>query len=274
MTLKNIRDILNQAQDLNSVDWIYFEGGEPFLYYPILVKGAELAHKKGFKVGIVSNAYWGTSDEDAQEWLRPFVDPHDGNSWISDLSISSDLYHYSDSQSVQARNAQQAARRLGIPIETISIAQPAHSNAPSERGVLPHGESKVMYRGRAADKLTIDAHKVPWDQFGECPFEDLREPGRVHVDPFGYVHICQGITIGNLYKTPLHEICAHYDPDSHAITGPLLENGPTGLVDRYRLDHQDCYADACHLCDEARRTLRTKFPEILQPDQIYGIFPS
>jgi len=274
MTLEIIQNILHQAQKQNTINWIYLEGGEPFLYYPILVKAARIAKEMDFKVGIVSNAYWGTSIKDAIEWLRPFVDEAGGKSWLSDFSISSDLYHYSEFHSTQARNVQHAADQLGIPIEKISIAQPAEPDTPGGQGILPYGESGVMYRGRAAEKLVKYADKKPWDQFHECPFEDLREPGRVHVDPFGNIHICQGITLGNMFVTPLKEICANFDPESHPITGPLLENGPTGLVNRYQLDHREHYADACHLCDEARRTLRPQFPEILLPDQIYGIYAS
>ena len=92
------------------------------------------------------------------------------------------------------------------------------------------------------------------------------------MDPLGYMHICQGISIGNLFHTPLREICENYDPDSHPIVGPLLEGGPVEIVRRYRLTHREQYADACHLCYEARKDLRDQFPEILIPDQVYGIF--
>jgi pyruvate-formate lyase-activating enzyme len=57
------------------VKTIYFEGGEPFLYHPMLVAGVRLVTAAGFEAGIVSNAYWGTSVEDAREWLRPLVGP-------------------------------------------------------------------------------------------------------------------------------------------------------------------------------------------------------
>ena len=46
------------------------------------------------------------------------------------------------------------------------------------------------------------------------PREELRLPERVHVDSFGNLHICQGISIGNLIKQPLVEIMRNYDPDS------------------------------------------------------------
>ena len=128
-----------------------------------------------------------------------------------------------------------------------------------------------MYRGRAAEKLAPRAPKASWTSLETCPFEDLREPGRVHVDPLGDVHICQGIVLGNVFRESLEQICAAYVPEEHPIAGPLLEGGPAALVRRYALSCGDAYADACHLCYEARCGLRGRFPEILGPDQVYGV---
>jgi hypothetical protein len=129
-----------------------------------------------------------------------------------------------------------------------------------------------MYRGRAAHKLVHLVAQHPWTEFRECPYEDLREPGRVHLDPLGYLHICQGISIGNLFQRPLREICQTYVPESHPIVGPLLKGGPVELVHRYGLSHGERYADACHLCYEARTALRDHFPDALTPDQMYGVY--
>jgi MoaA/NifB/PqqE/SkfB family radical SAM enzyme len=266
MTLENIREILGQAKDLGTVRSIYFEGGEPFLYYPVLLKGVQEAARLGFGVGVVSNAYWATSVVDALEWLRPFA------GLIDDLAVSSDLYHYSENLSQQAKNASSAAQHLGIEMGSISVAQPEAINAAPALGALPQGESAVMYRGRAVEKLVGRAARRSWGEFAECPHEDLREPGRVHVDPVGNLHICQGISLGNMFRTPLREICEEYDPDSHSIIGALLAGGPAELVRRYGMSHADGYADACHLCYEARRLLRAQFPEILMPDQMYDVF--
>ena len=38
MTLDTVRTILEQSKRMGSVEWIYFEGGEPFLYYAALLK--------------------------------------------------------------------------------------------------------------------------------------------------------------------------------------------------------------------------------------------
>jgi hypothetical protein len=138
-------------------------------------------------------------------------------------------------------------------------------------GQLPEGESAVMYRGRAAEKLAPKAVKRSWKQFTECPYEDLREPGRLHVDPLGNLHICQGISLGNLFQKPLREIIGTYDPEKHPITGPLLEGGPVALVQRYGIPHGEMYADACHLCSQTCLALRSRFPQVLLPDQMYGV---
>lgn len=265
MTLANVREIVRQAKDLQTVKSVYFEGGEPFLYYATLLAGVREAKRARFSVGIVSNGYWATSPEDASEWLRPFT------GLLSDLSLSSDLYHYDEKLSRQSKNASRAAEKLGISVGIIEVAQPQAANADG-LGQLPRGESGVMFRGRAAAKLADSARKQSWDTFTKCTHEDLRDPGRVHIDPHGNLHVCQGISIGNLFERPLAQICQTYNAEAHPIAGALLQGGPTELARRYGLEHADGYADGCHLCYETRVALREKFPEILSPDQAYGIF--
>jgi hypothetical protein len=167
------------------------------------------------------------------------------------------------------QNAIVAAKWLGIPTGMISVAQP-DDDARESHGQL-EDESAVMYRGRAVEKLASRAPSHPWEGFDSCPHEDLREPGRVHLDPFGNLHICQGMVIGNLFEKPLKQVCEEYDPDAHPICGPLLAGGPAALVTEYNLKPASRYADACHLCYEARTTLRARFPELLKPDQMYGV---
>jgi hypothetical protein len=266
MTLQDIRRILTQGQELGTVKSIYFEGGEPFLYYAVLVQAVREAVQMGFSVGVVSNAYWATSPEDAVEWLKPMA------GLIEDLSVSSDLFHYEEPISQQSRNAAAAAQLLGIPIGTISIAQPQSPDHVDAIGQIPTGdEATLMYRGRAAVSLASKAQPQTWETLVRCPYEDLRDPGRLHVDPLGYLHICQGITIGNLFEESLDQIVARYDPDAHPICGPLLSGGPVELVRRYNLVHRTEYADACHLCYESRCALRSLFPNILTPSQMYGV---
>jgi len=256
MTFDQIRQILTQARETGSIQKIFFEGGEPFLFYSTLINAVQAAVDAGFQTGIVSNAYWATSREDARACLMPFTGLVEG------LTLSCDRFHSGAINDLLVRNAAEVAKELGFEVGTISIPQP---DAEED------GEGTLKFRGRAARNLTTRARLHPWEQFTACPYEDLRDPGRVHLDPFGLVHLCQGISLGNIYTSPLAEICASYDPGTHPIAGPLCNGGPVALVSEYALPHAVAYADACHLCYEARLALRDRFPEILAPDQMYGI---
>lgn len=264
LTIEQVDDILEQAQALPSCRSIIFEGGEPFLYYATLQHGVRRAKKMGFTVGIVSNAYWATSKADAIEWLRPFAGTLDS------ISVSSDLYHGGSQLAGHADRAIAAAEELGIRLGVIAIARPEAASAASVVGTLPPGESRIMFRGRAAEKLADKADKHPWESFAECPYEKLESPERVHVDPLGYLHVCQGIVMGNMFEESLQTICARYDPRAHPLIGPLIEGGPAEVASRYDIETVGGYADACELCYTARKALRKRFPEELAPDQMYG----
>ena len=142
MTLQMIHRALRQAEELGTVRWIYFEGGEPFLYHAILQRGLQAAAAMGFKVGIVSNGYWATTEDDAMEWLRPMA------GLLQDLSISTDRYHGDRDISEEAQNARAAAEALGIPVFFMSVAQPEETDAALVSGQLPHGARPYMYHGR------------------------------------------------------------------------------------------------------------------------------
>ncbi len=257
MTLETIEHILSEAEALGTIKWIYFEGGEAFLYYPVLRSGIRKAKARCFNVGIVTNAYWATADPDAAEWLRPLAGS------IDDLSLSSDAYHGSNGGTNHPEIARRAAKQLGIPVNFISVAQPEDADVS--------GDSAVLYRGRAAEILASRVDATHWEEFSACPWEELRHPDRIHVDPFGNLHICQGISIGNVLEDSLAQIMAGYDPDAHPIVGPLLAGGPAELVRHYDLEHREGYADHCHLCYQARCALRRRFPDVLTPDQMYGV---
>lgn len=271
MSLEDLYSMIRESKKLGTVEMIYFEGGEPFLYYPLLLRGLEKAKSLGFRVGIVSDGYWATSLEDAKEWLRPIA-----SIGVSDLSLSSDYYHAEEIETEKIKNAIRAAENLGIPV-TILATEP--KRGLKEKGLkrlekiegVPVHYDEVMYRGRAATELLEEAGTKSWAKFDECPYENLENQNRIHIDPFGYVHICQGVTIGNVLEDPFSEILSTYDPRSHPIIAPLIRGGPKALVKTFGLTPEGSYVDACHLCYESRLALRDKFPDILSPDQMYGI---
>jgi len=261
MTFKQINELLSEAKKLGTVKWVWFEGGEPFLYYQIMLKGLSKAAEMGFKIGVLSNAYWATCFEDALEWLRPLA-----KFGVADLGLSSDPYHGENLEAERVKNGVEAALKLGMRVGTMATAK-----VPEKLAGLPGGVSELMYRGRAAEKLLEEAPRKAWNTFKECPYEDLANPERVHIGPLGYVHVCQGLTIGNAWQHPFSEIIRSYEPSNHPVIQPLVEGGPTALVKKFGVSHEEEYADACHLCYMARLALRERFPRLLAPDQMYGV---
>ncbi len=94
MTLQQIQNVLEESLRIGSVEWIYFEGGEPFLFYPSMLEGIRLARDMEFKVGIVTNAYGAISEDDAEVWLRPIAELG-----VGFLNVSDDSFHYSEEDS-------------------------------------------------------------------------------------------------------------------------------------------------------------------------------
>ena len=267
-TLAQLEDVYQQALSLGTIHDIFFEGGEAFLYYPILLKAVARAKTLGFSVGIVSNNYWATSVEDALAWLRPLVE-----AGLDSIDLSSDLFHGNEMETPESRHALAAANQLGLTGGTICIDPPTGYRKPNEsKPGEPVTGGGVMYRGRAATKLIEGLPRQPWDSFTTCSYEDLTDPGRLHLDPLGHLHLCQGLVLGNLFQRPLKEIVQTYDAAAHPIVGPLLAGGPARLAQHYHVDHQPGYVDACHLCYTTRQALRVHFPEQLGPDQMYGVF--
>jgi hypothetical protein len=265
MSLEMMTGVLDQAVDLGTVTDVYFEGGEPFLFYPLMVEGIRLARERGFSTGVVTNCYWATAALDAELWLRPLRALE-----VADLSVSSDAFHAGDDEDPRPGHAVTAAKALGLDEAVITIDPPAVCTTPDEKG-LPIVGGSVRFRGRAAVNLTEGLPLRPWTDFDECPDEDFLDPGRVHIDGWGNVHLCQGVLLGNLNDHSLAGMLESYDPRSHPIIGPLLAGGPAELVRAYGLPHEGGYVDACHLCYQARRALREGSPEHLGPPQVYGV---
>ena len=266
-TITQLRRMFDQIAQMPSVNEVYFEGGEPFLFHPLMLEGARLAHEQGLGIGIVTNCYWATSVDDAVLWLKPLKGLN-----ITDISISDDAFHSGDEGSIYPKNAEQAAKLLGLPVGAICIEPPKVSEDRSpERKGEPVVGGDVCFRGRAADKLTEGLPVRPWQSYQECSREELVQPKRVHVDPFGNVHVCQGVSIGNIWQTPLKELMESYDAHSHPICGPLLKGGPAELARTYDISPAVGYVDECHLCFDVRRQLLDRLPDELAPRQVYGV---
>ncbi|NNF99400.1 MAG: hypothetical protein HKM93_08480 [Desulfobacteraceae bacterium] len=265
-SLNQVDAVLKDLEGLKTVDSVGFEGGEPFLFHPLLNQSVKLAAGYGFKTSIQTNSYWATNESDAILWLEPL---HQAG--LSLLEVSDDSFHHGDADESPAQRALAAAQILGLNTREISILKPSVCGAGDQEKGQPIYRGGPKLRGRAVETLVDGMPLVSWKKMVKCPYEDLRNPKRVHIDSFGTVHLCQGLSMGNLWEVPLSDLFRAYDPDNHPICGPILRGGPAQLANEYGLDHEEAYVDACHMCSRACKALMHRFPEYLGPRQVYGL---
>jgi hypothetical protein len=233
-----------------------------------MLKGLQLTKAMGFNTGIVTNNYWATTIKDAKLWLKPIID-----SGIDDLSLSDDSFHHDDPKENPAKTATAAAKELGFSVNSICIEKPS-VQAPSDDKGAPVVGGGALFKGRAVEKLTKGLPTKTVENFVECKHEELVTPLRVHIDSFGNVQVCQGISIGNMWQKPLSQIINEYDATTHPICGPLSLGGPYKLAQIYDVKIDDKFIDECHYCYTVRKELINRFSEHLTPLQVYGILNS
>lgn len=265
-TMNQVRMVLEECRKIGTVESICFEGGEPFLFYPLLCESVKLAHEKGFKTATETNTYWATTEEDAEIWLRPLQ-----KAGLSMVEASDDAFHHGETTDNSAKRALSAAKKMGLKVNSICIRKPEVQEGDEQEKGKPIYLGGPKLRGRAVRELIEGLPTKSWEEFTECPLEDLRDPDRVHVDPFGHVHLCQGLGMGNMWEVPLAELVNNYDPDAHPIAGPLLKGGPAELAKAHNLRHETEYVDACHMCSMMCLSLIDRFPNYIAPRQVYGL---
>ena len=139
--------------------------------------------------------------------------------------------------------------------------------------------------GRAGEVLARFLPARPIEEFGvdrlwqgepegmSCAREfDPETMWEIHIDPYDNIQTCCGVIVGNGRRTPLAELMAAGFAEGNPIVAALCEEGPVGLL--RMAEALGCergeYVQKCHLCWEVRRSLRSHFPDVLGPDEIYG----
>ncbi len=262
-TFRQVRDVLDECERIGTIEKVFFEGGEPMLYFPLVLVGSAEARRRGLDFGVVTNGYWATSEDDAALWLEPLAELG-----LETINVSDDALHYGDAAGERCRRIEAAAAKLGLAVKRMRSAGPTVETQPTGQPAVAGG---VMFRGRAVEALGQDLPLRPARELTTCPHENLANPSRMHVDCFGNVHLCQGLSMGNMWQTPLSELVANYRPSAHPIVAPLLRGGPVALANEYAVRLADGYLDECHLCFAARKALIDRFPEHLGPRQVYGL---
>ncbi|MFC1746930.1 radical SAM protein, partial [Candidatus Neomarinimicrobiota bacterium] len=107
-TSNQVKAVLDELKNIKTGEVVYFEGGEPFLFHPLLLECITYANDSGYRTGVVTNTYWATSEQDAELWLRPLQE-----AGLSILEVSDDTFHNRDESVSTLEHATAAARNLG-----------------------------------------------------------------------------------------------------------------------------------------------------------------
>jgi hypothetical protein len=227
-----------------------------------MIEGIRYARGLGLKTGVVTNAYWATSPQDAELWLKALADLGVGN-----ISVSDDALHYGEEKVTAAKHALVAGKAMGLSMGTLCTEKPVIKTADGKKTV----GGSTLFKGRAVEKFIEGLPGRPWTELVTCPHEKLAEPSRIHVDAYGHVHLCQGLCMGNALETPLSALIKNYRAADHPIVRLLVNGGPAALAREFKLAHEETYVDECHFCYLLRRALLDKFPRYLAPRQVYGL---
>jgi len=248
MTPDLVDEFLEEVLSLGTVTEVCGDGGESFTNYDVLLYFLRRATELGLSASALTNATWVSSREEAEERIAELM-----AAGLTNLGISTDQWH-----------------QRYVPVERVDTLLEVCEASGLAAARMETPLEGVMFRGRAAERLAEGMPTRPADEFTTCPHEKLDAPSRVHLDCYGRLHLCQGLTLAG--DGPAEAVAA-YDPERHPIAKRLLDGGPCALG-RYAAEHgfdlAPGYVDACHLCYRAREYLRPRFPDLLGPDEMYG----
>ncbi len=282
-------DAVQTLEKYHDLQLVVLMGGEPSLFPKLAHELTAAIRRLGLGVRVETNASWATTEERAHRFLEPL--------YTSGASVmfSLDSFHepYVPLSSVEC--AVRASDRLGgaycLEMAYLSSDRADPRDVRSDqlleelerrlgRSPVCDGIYKgvLLFNGRAADTLAEKAaagRGVPTETCESAPWwhnGSLHSLELLMLDADGFLSKGCGIAIGNLTQTSTKNVLESYNAEKHLVFSVLIESGPLGLARRaeapgYRL--KDNYADKCHLCQEAREVLRSKYPQYLQPDQHY-----
>lgn len=262
LTYEDCVEAIESAARLKTIGSVAFVGGEPFVYYKLMLRVAAYVHRHyQCPLNVTTNASWGKSPEMVQRLLDPLHAL--GLRW---MLVSLDEYH------LEFGTIRQAAlcldRAVGLGIDT------------SVQVILRKGGPRAAdFREELASEIDVDAIKWienPCSAIGNAETllepEDLTWHARVpvggcnageilNVQPDGEVKPCCGAGLmsdrlslcnaktESIYKGVqkaevdplLNSLIAHQGP--RELEAMLIEAGREDLVERHAP-----FTDACHAC--------------------------
>jgi hypothetical protein len=280
---------ISELKRLNGLKFVVLLGGEPGLLPTLTHRLGTVIREFGLGLRVETNASWASDPDAAEAFLAPLCELD------ASVMLSVDAFHEPFVPVQRVACALRALDRLGgrYNLEVPYMDFPAARHALDVRtnellceldrlmGRSPCARifrGPVYFKGRAAHVLapSVAAGRgvpgevcdvVPWWSKGSQRTLEL-----LALDPGGWLSKECGIAIGNVRERPVGDILRGFDAEAHPVLSTLIRSGPLGLAQKAAelgyVTRPD-YADKCHLCQEARESLRSHYPDLLVPDIHY-----
>jgi hypothetical protein len=286
MSAQDVKGYLRALRDhpLESL-WIY--GGEPFLYFGVLIEVVKIAKRRQIRqIGVLTNGYWSAKPGSGQKRLSLLKQVG-----LSDIIISTGGFHAERIPPELAIHGIQLALQVGFEAVTASVTflSPRKASNPfnncSEEiwaqlneipGVSLY-ENRVTMIGRATKDLLNYCQPGKTRRSRTCRPPSyiggsFDQPEGLEIDPNGWVMICPGFSLGNVQTKSLTVLIGEYGNSDNFLWQTIRQQGPTGLLHRAKQEGYaplKQYASECHLCYEVRKFLRPHYPGQLAPAECY-----
>lgn len=286
----SLENALHYLKTIDSAEVVSISGGEPFLYFDLLLSLVREAHALERDVWVFTNCYWATPEKNVKtlKTLKILKDLKEAG--LTKIWLSADGFHQPAIPFSHVKNAISAAVGLGLDVavdvrfigslkdenpvnlRTRKILEKLEKLEELEDVEVLKGQPLYIGRGSA---LSSYLPKKPGIPRGSCPGPwaggTWEHPQGVDIDLYGEVTLCPGISIGNTKKCSLDILLVEYDPHTHVIIQKLLK-GPRILAEKAQeMGYVPAlsYINECHLCYEVRKFLRHYYPEELSPQIVY-----
>jgi hypothetical protein len=294
MSPEMLREALEVLGTWEQCPQVHFTGGEPFLYFDLLLEGTRIATELGITAYLETSGAWCTDENQTRKKFQALKE-----AGLKAVLVSCSPFHAEHVPPVRTLRAASTAiaifglhrvtiyqaqflammKRFGIdhptPLsryeETFGTAETYHLLWEGF-GIIPGGRS-----GYALDHLTP---KHPAETFAHdnCAGTLLYAP-HSHFDLYGnYIPgFCGGLTLGDwrrLSQIKMDFQVGHFSP----LLKVLIDQGPYGLMKMARekygyISTESGYVGKCHLCVDVRRHIAKRGAfEGLRPQEFYTNF--
>ncbi|UPM44760.1 radical SAM protein [Halocatena salina] len=274
-----INKVLDQTEDLNSLQLVVFTGGEVTLREEKLLNAISAASERGYRTRIVTNAWWAKDKQSATEMINKLVD-----AGLNEINTSYDDFHteYMSPENI----ATMVEASLDSEIEQTSIAMIIGDTDPkydAEAMIKILEERLGTHPNEFSDRLTILEDTVsPLGRGAQLDVASLTPRNAIDsgctdtistisLHPDGSIKACCGhaqwyvpdLTLGNIEEESLMSIV---ERSQQNVLYWLIHNvGPKQLLERLNVDGN--YSGICHACHDLLGNHREELLEYIEANK-------